>query len=102
MEGKKFAEARILGRKTGHPNGMMASYDVPAEATHILVRPISRHGEVKIFVVFCQVNGSKADYKPKGNTGKYFYRQNNASRCTVGVFYRPSGWHYDIRWVAGE
>lgn len=93
-----FSKAEIVGNgKTRHPLGMSVQYDVPDLATHILVRPTRRKGNVKIFIVFIRIK-LKKDYKPKNNSGKYFCRPDGTEKCLVAVYNGPTGWHYDVRW----
>lgn len=93
------SRAQVVGLgKIRHPYGMSAQYDVPEQATHVLVRPERRKGDIKVSVVFLRIDFLSEDFKPKNKPGKYFFRLPGAGKCLIAVYDRPSGWHYDVRW----
>lgn len=95
-EASVFSKARQIGCRKTLVSGMR--YDIPADATHVLVRPVRRGNEIKVFLVFFRV-GLPIDYKPQNNTGKYFYRPDGAKQCLVEAHLRPGGWNYNVQWL---
>jgi hypothetical protein len=76
-------------------------YEIPAGATHVLVRPKKRGNMLKLIVAFFEF-GYPGDFKPSSNAGKYFYRQNGAKHCRISAVLRPSGWNYEVEWLAEQ
>jgi hypothetical protein len=95
-EASVFGRARQIGHRQILVSGMR--YDIPAGATHVLIRPVRRGNEIKIFIAFFRC-GLPENYKPQNNTGKYFCRPDGAKQCLIEAYLRPSGWNYDVQWL---
>lgn len=93
-----FGKARQVSPRIEHPQDERVCYDVPNDATHILVRPVRQNNAFKIFIMFFRV-GLPGDYKPQNNSGKYFHRRNRAAKCRVEVRFCPNGWIYNVEWL---
>ena len=76
-------------------------YEIPADATHVLVRPKKRGNKLKLIVAFFKFD-YPSDFKPSSNTGIYFYRQNGAKRYRISAVLRPSGWNYEVEWLSEQ
>jgi len=91
-----FGEARQIGDRIGYnPDEWL---DVPAGATHVLVRPVRRGDNCKVIVAFFRA-GLLCDYKPQNSAGKFFCRPDGAKKCRVGAWSRHSGWCYNVEWL---
>lgn len=97
MQERAFENARQIGPKQNLRQGMI--YEIPESATHVLVRPKKRGNMLELIVAFFEAKHI-GDFKPLSNTGKYFYRQNGVTRCRISAVLRPSGWNYEIKWLA--
>ena len=98
-EANVLGDARQIGERIDYVPGMC--FDIPDNATHVLVRPIRRKNQTKVFVAFFRA-GLPIDYKPQNNTGKYFYRPDGANQCQVDAQLRPGGWNYEVQWLYGR
>ncbi|KKQ47377.1 MAG: hypothetical protein US66_C0013G0028 [Candidatus Moranbacteria bacterium GW2011_GWD2_37_9] len=98
-EASVFGNARQIGCRKTLVSGIR--YDIPVDATHVLVRPVRRGNQITVVIAFFKA-GLPVDYKPQNNTGKYFYRPDGAKQCQVEAYLRPGGWNYDVQWLAGE
>lgn len=93
-----FKEARRVGSRQGTPAIVLEPgkcYDVPGEATHVLVRP---DGNSIARISFWQIS-RHSDLKPKNRAGKYFYRPEGAVKCRIEADRNPTGFQYEARWI---